>query len=141
MTPPDHNRLLGILHLIHGGIQLLVVMVIAIVMLGMGTVAASQSREAGAPVLAIFGLFFLLLVVTSFVFALPALFAGFGMLKQKSWAKTAGVVAGLLALLSFPLGTALGIYSLWFFFGETGKRLYAAQPGYFPPPPPARWDS
>lgn len=42
-----------------------------------------------------------------------ALFAGFSLLNRKPWGRTLGIVAGILALFTFPVGTALGIYTLW----------------------------
>ena len=47
------------------------------------------------------------------VLAVPGLVAGFGLLKRKSWARVLTLVVGFFNLLSFPLGTAVGIYSFW----------------------------
>jgi hypothetical protein len=48
------------------------------------------------------------------------------MLKRKEWARTASIIASVLAAISFPFGTALCVYSLWFVFGE-GKDFYTQQ--------------
>jgi len=40
-------------------------------------------------------------------------FTGWSLLQRKPWARTLSIVMGILALLKFPLGTALGIYTLW----------------------------
>jgi len=59
--------------------------------------------------------------------------------------RTLGIVLSILMILSFPLGTALGIYGLWFLFGDMGKSLYlgseAPAGNYNPPqqPPPNSW--
>lgn len=42
-----------------------------------------------------------------------ALFTGFSLLTRKSWGRTLAIVIAILALLKFPVGTALGIYTLW----------------------------
>lgn len=42
-----------------------------------------------------------------------ALFVGFSLLNRKPWGRTLGIVAGILALFTFPVGTALGLYTLW----------------------------
>jgi zinc-ribbon domain len=39
--------------------------------------------------------------------------AGWGLLERRPWARTLTIVLGCLKLLDFPLGTALGIYTLW----------------------------
>lgn len=41
-----------------------------------------------------------------------ALAAGFGLLQKAHWGRMVAIVAGCLALLSFPFGTALGIWTL-----------------------------
>ena len=39
--------------------------------------------------------------------------AGWGLLQREEWARTVALVVGFLALLNIPIGTALGIYTLW----------------------------
>src|SRR5580700_1854943 len=39
--------------------------------------------------------------------------AAWGLLQREDWARTFALVMGFIALLSVPLGTALGIYTLW----------------------------
>jgi hypothetical protein len=38
---------------------------------------------------------------------------GWGLMNRRPWARTVAIVAAVLALLKFPIGTALGIYTLW----------------------------
>jgi hypothetical protein len=42
-----------------------------------------------------------------------ALITAWGLLERQSWGRIVGIVAGILALLRIPFGTALGIYTLW----------------------------
>jgi hypothetical protein len=42
-----------------------------------------------------------------------ALIAAWGLLERQSWGRIVGIVAGILALIRIPFGTALGIYTLW----------------------------
>jgi len=44
---------------------------------------------------------------------ISAIIVGYGLSQRTSWARIAAIVFGCLALLKFPLGTALGIYTLW----------------------------
>jgi hypothetical protein len=39
--------------------------------------------------------------------------AGWGLLQRQEWARTVALVVGFVALLNVPIGTALGIYTLW----------------------------
>jgi hypothetical protein len=47
------------------------------------------------------------------IFAAPGLIGGIGLLKKCSWAWILVLILGCLNLLNIPLGTALGIYTIW----------------------------
>ena len=38
---------------------------------------------------------------------------GFALLKRASWARVLAIIVAVLALIKFPLGTALGVYTLY----------------------------
>ena len=42
-----------------------------------------------------------------------AFVVGFSLLNRKPWGRVLGIVIGILTLIKFPIGTALGIYTLW----------------------------
>ncbi len=43
----------------------------------------------------------------------PGIIAGYGLLKRKAWGRILAIIVGILSLANFPLGTAVGIYTLW----------------------------
>lgn len=45
--------------------------------------------------------------------AIAGLAAGWGLLGRRAWARTLAIVLGIIKLIEFPIGTALGIYTLW----------------------------
>ncbi len=47
------------------------------------------------------------------VLSLPFLVAGWGLMKKRQWGEAAAVVAACFNILSFPLGTALAVYTFW----------------------------
>lgn len=51
--------------------------------------------------------FFLLMI------GLPGLFLAYGLWRARSWARILGFVLGILNLFNPPIGTLLGIYTLW----------------------------
>jgi hypothetical protein len=61
---------------------------------------------------------------------LPGLLAGYGLLTRKSWARVLAIVVGILGLVNFPIGTAIGIYTFWVLTQETATN-------YFSTPAPA----
>jgi hypothetical protein len=54
-------------------------------------------------------------VLTVFVLmvSIPGIIAGIGLIRKKEWARVLTLVLSVLDLLHFPLGTAIGIYSIW----------------------------
>jgi hypothetical protein len=138
MTARDHNNLLGIFFLILGGMaalggifMTLIYGGIGIALIGAGT--RSDDQIAG-------GVMFVVgIIIGLVILAIAALylFTGFKIRKQASIGRTLGIVASILSLFSFPLGTALGIYGLWFFLGDLGRGLYSStgQATYSQPPP------
>ena len=58
------------------------------------------------------GIASLVAVMTLFGAAL-AFLTGFALLNHKSWGRILAIVAGVLALIKIPVGTAIGIYTLW----------------------------
>lgn len=143
MTGKDHNKLLSIFHFVQGGLQAFGGIVLFLIYGGLG-IAMSQSARSEEQMM---GTIF---IVTAFVaapiillFAAINLTAGYKMLKEKSGARNWGIAASVISLLSIPLGTALGIYGLWFLYGDEGKQFYLSgnrqQNMFNPPPPPQNW--
>ncbi|MGA9529265.1 MAG: hypothetical protein WBS24_14215 [Terriglobales bacterium] len=50
--------------------------------------------------------------------------AGWGLLQREEWARVVALVFGFLALLSVPVGTALGIYTLWVLLPSQSEEEY-----------------
>jgi hypothetical protein len=57
-------------------------------------------------------------------FGVVHLALAWGLFERQSWARILGLVLGILALLRFPFGTALGIYTLWVLAPEPSAREY-----------------
>ncbi|MEL7589209.1 MAG: hypothetical protein AAGU19_21025 [Prolixibacteraceae bacterium] len=52
------------------------------------------------------------LSVVLVVLAIPGLVGGIGLIKRKSWARILVLILSIINLLNFPIGTAIGIYSI-----------------------------
>jgi len=134
MTPEEHNKYVGIAHLVYAGVHLLLVLLFMLFFLAM-FMSATPSGPEGPPIgfmiamWAFFSIFYGAFIIPSFI-------AGFGLLKRKKWAKTAAIIAGVLAAMFFPIGTAVCVYTFWFLFSEHGKVLYE-RPAYPLPTAPA----
>jgi zinc-ribbon domain len=58
------------------------------------------------------------------VFGVAYLILAWGLFQREPWARVLGLVLGFLALLRPPLGTALGIYTLWVLLPEHSGQEY-----------------
>lgn len=160
MTPEQHNKYLGWSHLGYGAIFLLFTLLImgffGVAMIG----AMLSGPSAGAAELFMILFVWLFIAVVYGAMIIPSFIAGYGLLKRKRWARTWAIIAGVVAAMSFPFGTAVCVYTFWMLFSEPGKILFDqnnnyALPGrqgwavgssnqqsdgqYFPPPTPPDW--
>jgi hypothetical protein len=151
MTGKEHARLLGLFFWLLTGFQVFLIGFVAIIYFFIfGAVMMNAPHKASDPppelIFGIMvGVMIFLLVITA-LFSIPKVVAGFGLRKERPWAKGWAIVACIMALLSAPFGTAVGVYGLWFIFGESGK-AYFDGPGYgrvgpagnVSAPPPNSW--
>jgi hypothetical protein len=131
MTPQDHNKIIGIMHLIYGGFNALIMLIFVPIIIAIMAGAAADP-DAGGAIAAVFGIFGAFMLFLALLFGLPPILAGYAMLKRKRWAKTAGIVAACVESISMPFGTALCVYTLWFLFGQEGQNFHRGGSGYAP---------
>ncbi len=105
----QHIRALGIAHIIYSCLLLIPAAIVFAVLTTVGMFVDDPEAAQILPVVGTgVGIFL-------FVLAVPGLLAGYGVLTGKSWGLPIALVIGLLNILCFPFGTALGGYSLWVF--------------------------
>jgi hypothetical protein len=152
MSGREQARLLGLFFWLLTGLQVVVIGLIGLFYVFIfGAVIASAPRKAdGPPPEMFFGIIVVVMVVLAVMtalFSIPKVVAGYGLRKEKSWAKIWAIIACIMACMSFPLGTAVGVYGLVFIFGDAGKAYFEGPEfGRFPssnvpPPPPNSWQS
>ena len=144
MTARDHNKLLAIFYFVLAGLQLVGGTIMALIYIVMGGAFMSASGREDEQIMG--GVFMGVGVLIGLIMlALGGftLLTASKVLKEKPIGRTLGIIISILVLFSIPIGTALGVYGLWFFFGETGKNFYAGLSNrtYSPPaaPPPSSW--
>lgn len=59
-----------------------------------------------------------------FILSVPEIIAGIGLLKRLEWGRILALVMAFFSLLSIPLGTALGIYSIVILLREETAALF-----------------
>jgi hypothetical protein len=116
-----HVKVLGILNIVFGGLGLLGAFVLMIIFGGVAGLVGAEGDTAALPIIGLTGASLVLIAVLT---SLPAVIIGFGLYRLQPWSRIAGIVISILALLAFPLGTALGIYGLWVLFSADAQRLF-----------------
>lgn len=122
---PDPNRLerhlhtLGILWMIAGGLFLIPAIVLFILGSAAGMVMHGNELAAAlGPVVLYF------IASTFLLLAAGGILVGRGLVDRRSWARTTALILGVLALFHPPLGTALGIYTLWVLLSADADARY-----------------
>lgn len=140
MQGKDHNLILGIAFLIEFIIYGLVVVLIFVMLLLQLILMLSNNPDAMA--VAIVGGSYAVIMGVMLLIALPLGVASWKLLKNKNKARIWGVISAIISLpLMIPIGLIIGIYGLWFFFSEEGKRFYEGGDILInkPPLPPNSW--
>lgn len=110
---------LGILGLV-GILAVLVIFGLGSAILGNVAVHEPDLPQQLALLPILFGIFVAVLIAFT---TIPSFAAAYGLLNRRTWAKTMALVAGVLNLLCFPVGTAVGIYAIWVFLQEETDRF------------------
>ena len=103
----QHVSILGWLYIISHAIFLAIGAFVFLLLVGLAPVTGEPEA---AWVLGLVGTTVGLLMAA---LGVPGLLAGYGLLTRKPWARVLAIVVGILGLLNFPIGTAIGIYTLW----------------------------
>ena len=105
-----HIQVVAALHIAMGALSLLgAIAVFASLGLAGGIVVSQGQHEAAG----IIGIVAVVLGGFLAVLGLPGIIGGWALLTGRSWGRPFVIVLGAIHLINIPLGTALGIYTLW----------------------------
>jgi hypothetical protein len=118
----SHKRILSILYIALGSIQFFALLLVQIFISSILPFITNEVDPDERWILELVStflpyLFWGLIILV----ALPSIIGGVALLRGNKWALTMLLVLGCLKLLSFPVGTALGIYTIWV-YAEEGKQ-------------------
>jgi hypothetical protein len=109
-----HKRILGILYIVSGAFQILGMILISSFMGLLLPFIFEQAQVEQQWVLEWLVPFIRMIAIgIVLIFSVPAIIGGIGLLNQKRWSMILVLVLGCFKLFSFPVGTALGIYTIW----------------------------
>lgn len=113
-----HIKIIGWLHIVFGIFGLFIALAVFGGTLLGGMFANSVKGMIG---MGLVGTFAAALVVA---FSVPGLIAGYGLLRYHSWARILMIVIAVFELIRFPIGTILGIYTLWVLLSAEGSAVF-----------------
>jgi hypothetical protein len=112
------------------GLSVLGILIGGFIFLLLAGIGIAVQDEEATPILAVIGF-----VIGAFflVLSVPGIIGGIGLFKRKEWARILVLVTSALHLLNFPIGTAIGGYSIWVLVKPETIRLFNP---ILPVPPP-----
>ena len=103
-------------------VWMLVMFTVALLLWGIGL--STHDRDVVeiltiiAPIIIVFGI----------LTAVPSIIGGIFLLKFKEWSRILVIIISFIDLIIFPIGTAVGIYSLWVLLNKETIKLFIEQP-------------
>lgn len=119
-----HIHLLGIFWIAYSAFSLVggvAVMIVAHALFRPSARLGAGAPEFLYPLLSSVGIFLL-------VKAIAGIGAGYGLLQHEAWARVVALVLGFFDLLHVPLGTILGIYTIWALLSPGADKEYRSLP-------------
>lgn len=123
-----HVTVVGAIHIGLSALGILTAAMVLLFIVGGGLVGGliSGEEEIIVPITCFVGtaasLWLLLLSV-------PGIVGGIGLLRYKPWGRYMLLVLSVLALFNIPIGTAIGIYSIWVLVQDETAKLFGSTPG------------
>ena len=102
-----HVRIIAILYLVLSCLGLLTAIFLYYVLNLAG--AISDDQDASLVLSIVSNVITVILVVS----AIPGIIGALGLMKFKEWARILMIIISIISLLNFPLGTILGVYTIW----------------------------
>ena len=92
------------------GLSIFGIIIGIIILVVLNTVGSFTNDHQASFVLHLIGT-----IVAAFFFLMsaPGILAGIGLLRHKEWARILTLVLSVIGIMNFPLGTAVGVYSIW----------------------------
>lgn len=110
----SHKRILGIIYIISATMQVILLLFLGAFFSAIFAFAKSEADPEGQRVIELIsGLLQYLPAILVIFMTIPSLVAGIGLLARQRWAMVLALVLGCFKLFSFPIGTAIGIYTIW----------------------------
>lgn len=117
-----HVTLVSALHIGFGVLGFLIALIVFTAVVGGGVISGDPEAITITTIVGT--------SIASFIIikSLPSIIGGIGLLKYKPWARVLILIVGCLDLFEIPVGTAIGIYSIWVLLNDETALLFGKKP-------------
>ena len=121
-----HADFLGLLYLAWGAIFALVGLACFALFFGALVIARETGPVTGGPNLAagLTAVTLVTLAALALLWGVMHMWLGAALRRYRHWARLMALGLGVINLVLFPFGTALGAYACWVLLNEKGRNLY-----------------
>jgi hypothetical protein len=116
----QHVRILGMVQVLNGSLSVLVGILVFAFLGGFGVIVDDPIAFQ------IFGLTGLFVGAFLLVLSTPGIIASYGLLKQRPWARSLAIAVGILQLMLIPIGTIIGIYTIFVLAQASAETYFAS---------------
>jgi hypothetical protein len=118
-----HVTLVGIFHIGLGALGLVGALIAFLFVVGGGLISGEPEAMVATTVIGS------LIALVVGVLSVPAIVGGIGLLRYKPWARILVMILAVIDLFNVPIGTAVGIYTLWVLLQDETAALFGVEPG------------
>jgi len=113
----QHITVVAALNIGLGALGFVLAVIAFVFLVGIGILSGDQDAM---PILT-----FIAMVAGGFLFvvSVPDVIGGIGLIKRQSWARILVLILSVLKLINFPLGTIVGVYSIWVLMQDEAVEL------------------
>ena len=117
MDMKQHITVVAALNIGLGALGVVLGMIAFVFLAGIGLLSGDRDAMPILTFIAVIAAGFLLII------SVPDIIGGIGLLRRKSWARILVLILSVLKLINFPLGTAVGVYSIWVLMQDEAVQL------------------
>ncbi|HVT03282.1 MAG TPA: hypothetical protein VHL58_07880 [Thermoanaerobaculia bacterium] len=118
MDMEKHVTVLGVVYVALGILGCLAALLVFVVIAGGGLISGDSTAIGITASIAT--------VIAGFLFLLsvPTIIGGVGLLRRAPWSRMLVMILGVMNLINVPIGTAVGIYSLWVLLNDSVTPMF-----------------
>jgi hypothetical protein len=126
-----HITLAGILNIVHSSLAIIGSLVLFALAVGfrylmefIGRMDHNEMHELPPEIFSIIQIVLVFIGALILIFSIAGIIGAVGVIKKKEWGRITLLVISFLNLIHVPLGTVLGVYTIWVLLNEETIRLF-----------------